>query len=166
MYAGVVKETVDTKEVKLSELKKGKHLVYEIRYTNQYHADHSFRLTDVIAHPGDEDGSVLKEGAVLRLEQIRCDTDGGSSVQLSGEDEIRRSGTIAASGTLHSGESVILTYEVSVSGAAGKNVIRNSCEIEDEFGQVRSNRVETVIKGMAGEARIYKKVNRVSNDIG
>ena len=166
VFSNVIKETVDTAEVKLTELNGGRKLCYEISYTNLYHSDHSYELVDELPHTGDEDGTALKEGALVKLESLSCQTDGGSRVQFSSVSEANASGRILSSGTLHSGETLKISFLVSVSGAAGGNVLRNSTLLEDEFGSVRSNRVETVIKGMMGEAKIYKQVNRISNDIG
>ena len=161
--ASVLKETVDTKEVKVSELKRGRELTYTISYTNNYGEGHPLSLTDVIPHAADDDGSVLKSGAKLVVTAVSISGDAGSVLQVSSPEEINRTGVLQASGSMKSGETAVITCKVQVTGAAGGNVIRSSSLQRDPNGDVRSNRVETVIIGMSGEAQIAKTVNRISN---
>ena len=166
IYANVLKELVDTKTVKVSELKSGKELIYTIRYTNQYKADHLLSLTDSIAFSGDEDGTDIRKTTSLKVTAVSAAADAGSAITVSTAAQANESRKITADGTLKSGETAEITYHVMVENPTGDTYIRNSCVQEDTFGTVRSNRVETWIRGMTMQARIYKKVSKVSNSIG
>ena len=87
--ASVLKETVDTKEVKVSELKRGRELTYTLSYTNNYGEGHPLSLTDVIPHTADDDGSVLKSGAKLVVTAVSISGDAGSALICAAQNEQR-----------------------------------------------------------------------------
>ncbi|MDO4619187.1 MAG: RICIN domain-containing protein [Lachnospiraceae bacterium] len=92
--------------------------------------------------------TVLRPGAEIRYVedslQVQTSMDSETEAFLSGD-------ALHVSGILKSGETVTVSYRVDVQGADSGNVIRNSCVQKDEFGDVYSNRVETVVTGITAE---------------
>ncbi|MDO5702423.1 MAG: hypothetical protein Q4G47_03615 [Lachnospiraceae bacterium] len=147
-YAVVLFETVDRAEVSLAELSQGALIKYSVMCTNLYNELHEMNLTVPIPGNGDADGTALAESAMVNVVSIHAEGDSGSEVTVSSVADAVSAGEITAHSVLKPGETVTVTYEAAVSGAAPGNVLRNSAVQEDAFGTERSNRTQTVITGL------------------